>query len=44
MGMGLAISHSIIEAHSGLIWATDNPTGGATFHFALPAPPRPSTG
>jgi signal transduction histidine kinase/integral membrane sensor domain MASE1 len=42
MGMGLAISHSIIEAHSGLIWATDNPTGGATFHFALPAPPRPS--
>jgi two-component system, LuxR family, sensor kinase FixL len=44
MGMGLAISRSIIEAHGGLIWVTDNPMGGTTFHFALPASPRPSTG
>jgi signal transduction histidine kinase/integral membrane sensor domain MASE1 len=41
MGMGLAIAKSIIEAHGGLIWATDNPSGGATFHFALPSERRP---
>jgi signal transduction histidine kinase len=36
MGMGLSISRSIIQAHGGQIWATPNPTHGATFHFALP--------
>ena len=36
MGMGLAISKSIIEAHGGLIWAEDNPRGGAAVHFSLP--------
>jgi two-component system, LuxR family, sensor kinase FixL len=36
MGMGLAISKSIIEAHGGLIWAGDNALGGATLHFTLP--------
>jgi PAS domain S-box-containing protein len=35
-GMGLAICRSTIEAHSGNIWASNNPQGGATFHFTLP--------
>jgi PAS domain S-box-containing protein len=35
MGLGLPISRSIIEAHGGKLWATPNPTDGATFQFAL---------
>jgi signal transduction histidine kinase/integral membrane sensor domain MASE1 len=37
MGMGLAICRSIIGAHDGVIWGQDNPSGGAAFHFAMPA-------
>jgi len=37
MGMGLAISRTIIESHAGRLWATVNPGPGATFHFTLPA-------
>jgi signal transduction histidine kinase len=36
MGLGLAISRTIIEHHEGTIWATSNDDSGTTFHFALP--------
>lgn len=37
MGMGLAISRAIIEAHGGRLWHEPNPAGGAIFRFTLRA-------
>jgi len=36
LGMGLAISRSIIEAHGGRLWVTPNTPSGAVFQFTLP--------
>jgi signal transduction histidine kinase len=36
LGMGLAISRSIVEAHGGRLWAMANEPHGAVFQFTLP--------
>jgi signal transduction histidine kinase len=36
LGVGLAISRTIVEAHTGKIWASDSPLGGARFNVLLP--------
>jgi signal transduction histidine kinase len=38
LGMGLAVSRSIVEAHGGRLEAFPNDDRGATFQFALPVP------
>jgi PAS domain S-box-containing protein len=36
MGIGLYVSHSIIERHNGRLWAEPNDGPGATFSFSIP--------
>src|SRR5262249_13861683 len=36
IGMGLSICRSIIEAHGGRIWSSDNHPHGSVFNFTLP--------
>jgi signal transduction histidine kinase len=36
MGIGLAVSRTIVEAHSGQLWAENRNGGGAAFRFTLP--------
>jgi len=36
LGMGLAISRSIVESHRGRIWAAPNSPRGAVFRFTVP--------
>ena len=36
MGVGLALSRSIVESHHGRLWASANDGPGATFSFAIP--------
>jgi PAS domain S-box-containing protein len=42
VGMGLSICRSIIEAHSGRLWADPNEPRGAAFQFSLPGSERSS--
>jgi C4-dicarboxylate-specific signal transduction histidine kinase len=43
IGMGLAISRSIVESHGGKLWATPNQPHGAVFRFTLPVDEESST-
>lgn len=36
LGLGLAICRTIVSAHRGRLWATNNPDRGATMHMVLP--------
>ncbi len=39
MGLGLTICRTIINAHGGQLWATNNTGSGAVFYFTLPTSP-----
>jgi len=40
MGIGLPVSHSIIERHQGRLWAEPNDGPGAAFSFSIPSSPE----
>jgi two-component system, LuxR family, sensor kinase FixL len=39
LGLGLKICNTIVAAHGGRLWAENNKSRGASFHFHLPAQP-----
>lgn len=41
LGIGLAVSRTIVEAHGGRLWAQNVVTSGAVFTFTLPLVPAP---
>lgn len=41
MGIGLALSKSIVEAHGGKIWLDENTPQGSAFCFTIPSPAQP---
>lgn len=43
MGLGLAVCQTIVGAHGGRIWATNNADRGTTFHITLPGASVPSS-
>jgi signal transduction histidine kinase len=43
MGIGLAVSQSIIVSHRGLLWGIPNVGPGVTFSFSIPHEPEGST-
>ena len=43
LGIGLAVSRSIIESHKGQLWASANDGPGATFGFTIPCPSGAAT-
>ena len=43
VGLGLAISRAIVDAHHGKIFAGSGPEGGARFTFTLPLGTPPET-
>jgi C4-dicarboxylate-specific signal transduction histidine kinase len=40
LGLGLKICHTIVKAHGGRLWAENNKSRGASFHFLLPLQPE----
>jgi signal transduction histidine kinase len=43
LGVGLTVSHLILESHRGRIWATENAPRGAIFRFTLPCDRDPGS-